>query len=135
MHNSLDVVPHAWVSAALQAIPNLYTPQISPDAVVQGFADLALFISQGGGYTQINAGAPPLPGTVNTGLIHPFDLPFINFFRQAAFQHVDAYYDLLGVPSLGQILACVKASAPAPLETLARFQVKLDKFKLAQLHI
>jgi hypothetical protein len=135
LHNSLDVVPHAWVGAALQAVPDLYAPQIQPDAVVQGFADLALFISQGGDYAQINAGAPALAGTVNTGLINASDLPFINFFRQAGFQHVDAYYDLLGVPSLHQILACVQASAPAPLETLARMQVKLAKFRLAQLHL
>jgi hypothetical protein len=136
LHNPLDVVPHAWASADVQAIPTLYVPQIPPDAVVNDFAELALDISQGCDYAQINADAPPLAGAaVNPALINAGDPGFVNFFRQAAFQHVDAYYNLLGVPGLSQVMSCVQATAKVagPADILSRLETKLAKFRVARL--
>lgn len=132
LHNSLDAVPHAWAAADIQELPTLYAPQIKPDPVVLAFAAIAREISKNGGYTQIDAAAPALPGTVNQGEIHDLDLPFVNFFNQAGWQHVDAYYDLLGVPSLATIMACVKSSAPqvTPIDILTRLKEKLAKLNL-----
>ena len=96
------------------------------------FVALAIDISQDGGYTQINVAAPPLPGTVKTSIINPSDPGFVNFFRQTGYQHVDAYYDLLGVQILGPILQCAKDSVAltGPGSVLTRLQGKLAKFKL-----
>ncbi len=133
LHNPLDVVPHAWVSTALQAIPTLYAPSIQPDPVMNAFAVIVEAISANGAYTQIDPLAPALAGAaVNGAAINPQALPFVNFFTQLGWQHVDAYYDLMGVPSLSAIMACVKSSAPlvTPIDILTRLPGKLAKLNL-----
>ncbi|MDP9122694.1 MAG: lipase [Acidobacteriota bacterium] len=132
LHNPLDVVPHAWAATDLAAVPGLYLPQIAPDPVVQGFGDLALAISKGCGYAQIDPGAPPLAGAaVDPAEIRWFDPPFVNFFRQAGFQHVDAYSDLLGLgtETLGPMMLRIKTGARLvrPTDILARLKGKLAK--------
>ena len=61
-----------------------------------------------------------------------FDPAFVNFFRQAGFQHVDTYFDLLGVQSVLPFVACIKASAAliSPIDILTRLEGKLAKFRL-----
>jgi hypothetical protein len=134
LYNPLDIVPKAWTTSDLQKIPNLYTPDINPDLLLKGFADLAVAISKDGGYTQINLGAPPLQGSaINTSIIKPFDLPILNFFAQAAYQHVDAYPILLGIPeAMKPVLDILKASASfgSPINALARLKGKLAKFEV-----
>ena len=134
LYNPLDVVPKAWTTSDLQEIPNLYTPDIQPDAFVNLFADLCIDISQNGGYTQINLNAPALSGsTVNTSIIHPLDSAFSNFFSQVGYQHMEAYSDLLGTnAALSPVLQTIKASAQlrGPASVLTRLQGKLAKFNL-----
>jgi hypothetical protein len=131
LYNPLDVVPHAWTTADVQALPQLYAPDIEPDLPINGFVDLLVHISKGRGYTQINLSAPPLSGSaVNTSIVHELDPAVLNFLRQAAFQHVDAYYELMGVaPALDSVLQALKNSAQrtAPDQLLARLHEKLAK--------
>lgn len=133
LHNAIDVVPHAWYTPDLRAVPTLYAPTIQPDDLINGFADLAIAISAAGDYTQINASAPALPGTVNTSppVYNPAASSFVNFLQQAGFQHVDAYYDMLGVQILGPILQCVKESVQltGPGSVAERLEEKLAKFR------
>jgi hypothetical protein len=134
LHNPLDIVPHAWAAADLQAIPTLYVPQIQPDGVVNDFVDLASAISAAGDYAQIDPGAPPLAGAaVDSALIKAGDPAFVNFFAQAGYQHVDAYFNLLGVAEGTALMAPVKASAAVagPTDVLSRLQIKLAKFRAA----
>jgi triacylglycerol lipase len=133
LYNPLDIVPKAWTTSDLQTIPNLYAPNIEPDALMQGFADLAVDISKDGGYTQINLSAPALSGSaVNTGIINPFLLPILNFFIQVAYQHVDAYSVLLGTTAaLEPVMQTLKASSQVrnPVNELTRLQGQLAKFQ------
>ncbi|HEX4961680.1 MAG TPA: lipase [Thermoanaerobaculia bacterium] len=134
LYNPLDVVPKAWMTSTLQQIPNLYAPDIPPDDLIKGFADLATDISQDGDYTQINLNTPPLSGSsVDTSKINPNDPAVLNFFAQAAYQHVDAYSVLLGTTAaLAPTLQTLKATAQlrSPASALAQLQGKLAKFHL-----
>jgi len=101
---------------------------------VNDFVALASAISAAGDYAQIDPGAPPLAGAVvNSALINAGDPAFVNFFTQAGYQHVDAYFNLLGVAELTALMAPVKASAAAagPTDVLGRLQIKLAKFRAA----
>ena len=124
LYNPLDVVPKAWTTSDLHELPDLYAPNIEPDLVVKGFVALLLYISRNGDYTQINVGTPPIPGSsINTTIV--------DFLEQAAYQHVDAYFELLGVSSdLNPLLQLMKASAPLPGTTLDRLQGQLAKFRV-----
>ncbi len=118
----------------MQAIPTLYVPQIQPDDVVKTFDDLLTAISVTADYAQIDPGAPPLAGAaIKQALINPGDPGFVNFFNQAGYQHVDAYFELLGVAEVTPLMAPLKASAAAagPTDVLGRLQIKLDKFRAA----
>ncbi|MEW6734317.1 MAG: hypothetical protein AB1489_23530 [Acidobacteriota bacterium] len=92
--NSLDIVPHAWALSDLKQIPTLYQPQIQPEQwivdTVKGIVDLLTALRSN--YQQINPSQQPLPGKVNT--------KYSNFLEQAGYQHVQAYLDLLGIPSM-----------------------------------
>ncbi|HEY6321754.1 MAG TPA: lipase [Thermoanaerobaculia bacterium] len=129
VHNPLDVVPHAWARPDLLQVAGLYAPAIQPDVLLDGFQATALAISALGSYTQINANAPALPGaTINAAIIVPGATAFANFFAQLAYQHVDAYYTLLGLqadPTLGLVLQRIKASAPLLTDTLPKLQSRL----------
>jgi len=134
LYNPLDIVPKAWTTSDLRKIPNLYTPDIKPDLLLEGFADLAVNISKKGNYTQINLNAPPLSGSaIDTSKINPDLLAIVNFLLQAGYQHVDAYPILLGIPEfLKPVLDILKASAPlrSPINALARLKGKLAKFQV-----
>jgi Lipase (class 3) len=132
LHNPLDVVPHAWAAADIQAIPTLYAPQIQPDDVVTTFVNLLSAISAVGNYAQIEPGAPPLANAaIDQSKINPGDPAFVNFFKQAGYQHVDAYFSLIGVAEVTPLMAPVKAAAAAagPTDVLSRLQIKLAKFR------
>lgn len=91
--NNLDIVPHGWNLDTLPEISTLYAPHIEPSDEVEKFVnDLISFsTSSGTNYTQLKY-QQPLSGTFNTN--HP------DFSGQAFYQHIPAYYDLLGVPEI-----------------------------------
>jgi hypothetical protein len=126
--NDIDVVPHVWQASDIAAIPDLYTPDITPDLLVHALADAAGAISALGGYTQI-VPVTGLGGTVNTSLINSAASDFENYFNQLKFQHVDAYPILLGVPKVGTIWSAVAASheTVSPASRLAAVRLALQR--------
>lgn len=100
--NRLDVVPHAWNDALLNAVPQLYCPEIEPNWLVNGLVAWASSISKNTRYTHLSADAPALPGeyvpTQPTGEV------ISDFLAQMNVQHVDEYFRLLGVSDLQKIL-------------------------------
>ncbi len=127
--NAIDIVPHAWDETLLAEIPDLYEPQILPGLAVDLFVAVAKTIALLGGYTQISAATAPLPGTVNTSIISGTNTAFENFFVQMSYQHVDAYFSLLGVEELEAAWACVQASAvlASPTARAAAFLDRLER--------
>jgi hypothetical protein len=124
IYNPLDIVPHAWATADLLAIPQLYAPLIQPDLFVEALIALAVVISAGGGYTQI-ATAQGLP-------TEPPNPAILDFLLQGAYQHVDAYFKLLGIPARRKIIECVKATASqlGPVDRTARVKSNIAKHRL-----
>ena len=124
LFNPLDIVPHAWATADLLAVPQLYVPLINPDPPLQALIALAILISAGGGYTQI-ATAQSLPKV-------PPNPAILDFLKQAAYQHVDAYFDLLGIPERRKLIQCVLATAAqlGPIDPMARAKSSIAKYKL-----
>jgi Lipase (class 3) len=99
LYNSLDVVPHTWQSEDLVQVPDLYSPAIPPTLQVFSLAVTALGISAACDYTQIDVRTPPLQGKVNTDIIDPSKSDCDNFTAQVYYQHVQAYFELLGIVS------------------------------------
>jgi len=127
IHNSIDVIPHAWNADDLGEIPDLYEPTLNPGILVRMGVALASFLSRSGNYTQIITVGPAnqvLAGTVDQSLIKPDASDFTNFVTQLGFQHVDAYLSLLGIGELSDILKDARASAvtaiPAIIEALKK---------------
>ena len=106
--NRIDVVPHAWQLNDMKQIPNLYRPEIRAPFWVRIAIDLAMLAVKGKDYTQIAAVAAdnqPLPGTVNT------DPEWDSFTLQMAYQHVNAYQELLHIPDVKVITDVLMAAA------------------------
>jgi hypothetical protein len=110
IHNQLDVVPHAWAKNDLAQVPTLYQPSIPPDFLIQALVALAKQISASGQYIQIDD-SPALPGTVNKDIIISQN-SFQSFVAQVPFQHVDAYYTLMGIEIMQEPLDLVREAAP-----------------------
>jgi hypothetical protein len=113
IHNSLDVVPHAWATSDLAEIPTLYQPDIEPDILIRVFTHIASQGSKMGNYTQLTA-TPPLIGVFTPQKPLTFVSAFPNlqkFIQQMAYQHVEAYLDLLGLGQLDQLLQEVRDAA------------------------
>jgi len=130
VHNSIDVVPHGWLQPDLAQIPNLYSPSIAPDVLVQGLADTAIAISQSGNYAQIVPAAPAVSGSVNAALISASNTDFQNFVTQMIYQHVDSYFALFGMSGYLWIVDCVKQASdplPGPNGVMASLQSRLER--------
>lgn len=98
--NSKDVVPHAWNLLTMAQIPNLYASaginmpidqQVLLKVIELGLAKNA--------YTQIHELQSPLKGQVDPSKGD-------TFATQAAYQHMEAYFDLLGVPHTTNPIKC-----------------------------
>jgi hypothetical protein len=98
LHNGLDVVPHAWEADDLRELPDLYDPPIPGTLELYALLVGALAISATKDYTQIVPSTPPLPGVFNQNSFDPTKSDCDNYTSQTFYQHVDAYFDLLGIP-------------------------------------
>lgn len=103
--NSLDAVPHAWSTATLAELPAMYGNQLPASQCIQGIAGLLGLEVVNDDYTQVpNQGA--LAGTYQTTLPPSYPPPSgqyatsTQFAEQAFYQHIEGYYDLLGVDQL-----------------------------------
>jgi Lipase (class 3) len=105
VHNLLDVIPHAWAQDDLEQIPFLYEPFIPFDLEVEELVLVAIADSFFGRYAQINPTAVGLRGTMNQDIISSGKKTFANFVTQMVYQHVDAYFKLLLVSEVLNILA------------------------------
>ena len=116
--NSLDVVPHVWQLSDLKQIPNLYEPQIKAPLPLKVALRILIWVVKKKVYTQIPAIASdqqPLTGTVNS------DPEWAQFFDQIAYQHVDAYIELLHVPAAKVLIPFMRNTRlPAVKRSVAR---------------
>jgi len=128
IHNSIDIVPHAWNDTDLSELPNLYNPPIAPDAVVDGLVAGARKLAEDGRYTQIETGLQ-LDGSVNTSIVDPQRLPFENYLVQAGYQHIDAYFDLLHVTigSTAMVVLREGMGSPAALRAAPALRARLAR--------
>lgn len=98
LHNSLDVVPHAWEGDELRELPDLYNPQIPATLELYALIVGALAISATKDYTQILQSTPPFPGVFHQKSFDPAKSDCDNYMAQTIYQHVDAYFEWLGLP-------------------------------------
>jgi len=89
IYNTLDIVPHAWETATLGELPNLYLPTIRMTLAEKLLID---FIEKSVlGYVQPNTGNP-VTWTVQ--------LNQTTYIAQAGIQHTESYPNLMNVPAL-----------------------------------
>ncbi|HKI00848.1 MAG TPA: hypothetical protein VKK31_02595 [Thermoanaerobaculia bacterium] len=93
--NSLDVVPSAWNEQTLSSIPKLYAPNITASLKVEGSVDAARLLALNGGYTRIGT-ANDLTGSSVQGSGDTLEV----FENEALYQHIYAYFQLLGIQAL-----------------------------------
>ena len=95
--NSLDVVPHAWNEQTLGQLKTLYAPSIPEDPFMDGLIGWAMQAAATGDYLSVQPNSPPIPSEINQEIIDPNLPPFINYFIQMAYQHVEAYMKYFGL--------------------------------------
>lgn len=122
--NNKDVVPHAWNHDDLEKIPFLYMPEIIPDGWIFVITGIAWITSNGHNYTQIAAHMNALPGkTKNNWKTDPFGA----FLKEALYQHVNAYIEMLKVEEFCEILDPDKC--PEKLFRLDLSEQSIEKLK------
>ena len=109
--NDKDVVPHAWDKAQMTKLPTIYAPTIKPNLFIRFVIYLAQQAANRSDYAHLQPDPLPLPGKVvptaqaddllPTSFIHKF-LP--SYMVQMAYQHLQAYYDMLQLDAFAQIM-------------------------------
>lgn len=95
--NALDVTPHAWNEQTLGQLKHLYAPTIPEDPLMDALIGWAMQAAAAGDYLSVQPGSPPIPSEINQQIIDPNRPPFINYFVQWAYQHVEAYMKYFGL--------------------------------------
>lgn len=98
IHNTIDLVPHAFNVTTLAEAKTMYAPQIESDTV-NDLIDSVINKAKPFNYQQIGSIDHPLEGSLRTSIIDPERSGFLNYLLQAGFQHVKAYFHLLDVTS------------------------------------
>jgi hypothetical protein len=112
IHNTLDIVPHAWADDDLEQIQDLYQPTIPRNPLSEAITVLGREISSGRAYAQIIPDAIPL-----VGVMHSREKPLSaitapnDFIIEVTHQHVDAYFELLEVEGFEEFLKMLRDSA------------------------
>jgi hypothetical protein len=92
--NTLDVVPHAWALADLEAIDRLYDPaRVAPVPALGRLVGIIAAATAHLDYRHVGTRVTSLPGTLAP------DAPL--FVSQLVHQHMQAYCDLLGLTEHG----------------------------------
>jgi len=89
VHNSLDIVTHAWNTGSLMQLFDLYEPRYKPNFVLKSFFLLLIGLSTGKGYTQLHRHTPPIEAQIFSSLP--------DYLSQAIYQHALSYLELLNV--------------------------------------
>lgn len=117
-HNLLDIVPHAWESDTMAELPEIYAPAIPPSEAISSVLAVASLLPLWHNYTQINNQDNPLDGAIDSTLIG--ENATQNYLVQAVYQHVKAYYELLGVESYlpSEVDAAIETAKKSRLDEL-----------------
>jgi hypothetical protein len=121
IHNTLDVVPHAWNKTSLAAIKTLYTPEIEHSDFVDLLVNRSIKKTGDIQYVQAGLTDVPLTGKVNTDIIEWYYPPAVNFISQLGYQHVNAYFKLLDIDTAAKETPPDAARAEAYLARVAAF--------------
>lgn len=104
--NKIDIVPHAWQISMLNEIPSIYEPQIQASENITKFVAGAVSKSEdfqkqaGSPLMQICPSVEGLPGKV--------DISKAPFLKQAGYQHVEAYSEILGTTQFDVIVTDIE---------------------------
>lgn len=100
--NSLDIVPHAWDKKQLSQIPTLYRQcNISKSLRIYTLVQAQIYRVKDINYQHINSGTPPLQGVCG-GNVNIKNSDLKQFLQEAYYQHIKAYFELMGVDGLPQ---------------------------------
>jgi hypothetical protein len=105
IYNTLDVVPRAWNVADMNSITTLYSPSIGTSDCVDFLVERCVKKVGTINYEQTGMTDQPLTGTINSSVITWYYPPGVNFGIQLGYQHVDAYFDLLGLDGTANLAA------------------------------
>lgn len=119
-YNQIDIVPQAWEADTMAALPAIYDPDIPASTFIANVLYVASLLPLWHEYQQINNNDTPLKGAVNQSLIGPD--PTKNYLVQAVYQHVSAYYELLGLQSYTpqEATEALEAAKASPVEELEK---------------
>ncbi len=97
VHNTMDFVPKQWVAQDMEAAKTLYTPPLLRSPLFETIEDVQIAMVKGLDYTQQGAHDTPLQGAYRQiPGTHP-NQRFLNYGKQIWYQHVEGYFDLLGL--------------------------------------
>lgn len=103
--NPLDVATKFFNAADMDAIPELYKPQINPGPEIRAAVTALKVLAKGNGYTQVGLNQIiRLDGSVDTSHIDPSKSDCENFTSQMGYQHSTAYFILVGLTPPQDIL-------------------------------
>jgi len=90
--NDLDVVPHGWTEVALKKLPELYSPEIAPDWLINLVLWSTTLLASRGDYLQILSETAPLGGGKQCTFLK-------DYLGQMIYQHTAAYTELMKLQS------------------------------------
>ena len=109
--NEKDVIPHAWDKTQMAKLPDLYMPTIKANWLVRFVIFLTRQVANRANYAHLKPDMLPLPGHVvpTSQAIKMLKPSFINKFLphylvQLAYQHLEAYYNLLQMEAFSHIM-------------------------------
>jgi hypothetical protein len=135
--NQLDVVPHAWGPVTMAQVPTLYECTLAVKAELGAIVAYAVYKSAPG-LNPLNSWYWPVPNAALTGSTQKGGTisSLGQFITELGYQHVDAYFTLLGMTELQQYLpgaaAVPAAVAAAPAASATGDQPLQDILALAQ---
>jgi len=158
LHNSIDIVPHAWQPDTLAMIPDIYNPNLPTSLVIEGIvADVALktakvlphVYTQSLLWTALNGTFDQTTDTncqtaiANLETKYPLFAkeiaalaPVIRFMGQAAYQHTVAYTILLNIETYAEGYAAAKKTVDPTSETIEEIIItELVRYVEKRLHI
>ncbi len=93
--NKLEISPPLFNATAMKGLPKIYTPYIKPNEFIRELYNFFENCRNGNCYCQIKKNAKPFANSaINRSIIKGY--PFIDYIKQAGYQHIEAYFKLTG---------------------------------------
>jgi len=111
--NNLDIVPKMFNSEDMKLIPSIYEPYIQPNILIILYTKIVGAFANNMPYYQVLPDAPPLLGRFKDIVFDQSEVggnmiyDFLRFYFQQSYQHVSAYFDLLGLSILKNVHPCL----------------------------